>query len=254
VVGRLGPVLGRPGGVLGPPSPPGPVPVGAPSGPTPVGGPSGPTLTDGSSGPTLVDGSSGLALLDRPVELSVSGAVKVDADLGRFPASTELPPLSLAPGPGGAARVARFGVNTVQVSVSDGSSERASAASVFLLGSGMPQQPEVTIAAIEHGPDGLDVAAEHVLLRSTSTSPVDMNGWTLRNLAGDEYRFPPFTLPPSAEVRVFTGEGIDGPDQLFWGRRAPVWGDRGASAILTDATGQEVARRVSSERQRRRPA
>jgi Lamin Tail Domain len=185
---------------------------------------------------------SGRLLVDRAAAVSVSGTVKADLDPRQPPASTQAPPLSLAPGPGGTARVGRFGVNSVLVSVSDGSSERAAASVVFLLGSGMPQQPDVTIEAIVYDPPGRDVAAEHVVLRSRSASTVDLRGWTLRDLAGHVYRFPGFTLQPSAEVRVFTGEGSDGPDRLFWGRRAAVWNNRGDSAVLTNASGREVHR------------
>ena len=85
-------------------------------------------------------------------------------------------------------------------------------------------------------------AGEYVLLRSLASTDVDMTGWTLRDLAGHVYRFPAFALGPSAEVRLYTRVGEDGPGELFWGRRAAVWNNRGDAALLADAEGREVHR------------
>lgn len=202
---------------------------------------------------TLIGAGDGTGrfLVDDPSRVLMSGEVRVEIDPQPVPDVTLLSPLSLAPGTDGSSRVARFGVNSVQVSVSDGKSERSAASLVFFLSSGIPDRPAVTIQGVDYDPPGWDVAGEYVLLRSRAPVEVDMTGWTLRDLAGHVFRFPTFALGPSDEVRMFTRAGDNGPDGLFWGRRAAVWNNEGDAVILADGDGREIHRYSYTRRRRR---
>ena len=105
--------------------------------------------------------------------------------------------------------------------------------------------PAVAIIAIDYDPPGRDVAGEHVVLRNLTTAPVDLAGWTLRDIAPKRphvFTFPSFSLPASGHVRVWTKSGPRDAANLFWKRRAPVWNNPGDTAILRDAAGTEVSR------------
>ena len=81
-----------------------------------------------------------------------------------------------------------------------------------------------------------------MVIKSIGTSPVELEGWTLRDLAHHVYRFPTLSLSPGETVRVWTGPGADDAGNLHWGRRSAVWNNDGDSAVLIDADGREVAR------------
>lgn len=103
----------------------------------------------------------------------------------------------------------------------------------------------VAIIAIDYDPPGRDVAGEHVVLQNLSTKPVDLTGWTLRDIAPVRphvFKFPSFSLPSSGQVRVWTKSGTGDPTNLFWRRRAAIWNNTGDTAILRDAEGVEVSR------------
>lgn len=53
-----------------------------------------------------------------------------------------------------------------------------------------------------------------------------------------------FQLASGATVSVWTGPGRDDAENLYWNRRAAVWNNAGDVAVLADAMGREVARRV----------
>jgi hypothetical protein len=190
---------------------------------------------------TMAEEGGGV-LAEGGAPVTLIGEVTAEMVTQPLPDPAPLAPLPLTPGPDGVVRVSRWGINSVQVSVSDGKSERAAQSVVFFLSSGVPASSPVTIEGIEYDPPGWDVAGEYVVLRSWATADVDMTGWTLRDLAGHVYRFPAFVLGPSSQVRLYTRAGENGPGELFWGRRAAVWNNRGDAALLVDAEGREVHR------------
>lgn len=56
----------------------------------------------------------------------------------------------------------------------------------------------------------------------------DMSAYRLRNNAGDEFTFPAgFRIEAGRNVRIFSGTGADTPTELYWGRAAPAWANRG---------------------------
>ncbi|MCS6883202.1 MAG: lamin tail domain-containing protein [Oscillochloridaceae bacterium] len=101
----------------------------------------------------------------------------------------------------------------------------------------------VVIAHIEFNPPGADVEGEYVLIRNTSSQPMNMTGWKLHDSAQRHtYVFPQFVLSPGAEVKVWTRAGTDDAANLYWGRRVAVWNNTGDTGTLLDASGAVVSR------------
>lgn len=113
-----------------------------------------------------------------------------------------------------------------------------------------------TARAVSHSRGGIEITeiwnwgwAEHVKLTNTSNRPIEIGGWALGALKeGKVFQFPPgFTLKPGATVTVHTGANAtlkqNPPSDLYWNAE-PVWPNRGDTAILFDAAGNEVARYV----------
>ena len=83
---------------------------------------------------------------------------------------------------------------------------------------------------------------EVVTLRNAGDEPIDLSGWTLANESGGSYTFPDgFSLAPGDQVAVHTGRGEDTATDLYWRLRAPVWSDKGGTAILTTPDGEIAA-------------
>jgi hypothetical protein len=97
--------------------------------------------------------------------------------------------------------------------------------------------PDVRIIYIEYNPPGSDVEGEYVLIQNFTSSPVNMTGWTLRDQAGNTFTFPPFSLNPSASVRLWTKSGTNTLYDLYWGRGSAVWNNEGDTAYLRDTSG-----------------
>jgi hypothetical protein len=96
-----------------------------------------------------------------------------------------------------------------------------------------------TITTIVFDPP--DPLAEYVQIQNTSGAPLDMAGWTLRDVANNTYTFPAFSLATGASVRVWTNSGANDAANLFWGRSSAVWNNTGDTAYLRDAQGALVA-------------
>lgn len=101
---------------------------------------------------------------------------------------------------------------------------------------------DVRIAQILFDPIGPEPQGEFVLIQNDRSTAVSLQGWTLSDAAAHVYTFPAFTLQPGWGVRVWTGAGTDGAQDLFWGRKQAVWNNTGDIGILRDAAGTEVSR------------
>ncbi len=53
------------------------------------------------------------------------------------------------------------------------------------------------------------------------------------------YTFPDYTLESAATVKLYTGEGVDSKEELYWGR-SDVWNNDGDVATLYDMNGEIV--------------
>jgi hypothetical protein len=100
----------------------------------------------------------------------------------------------------------------------------------------------VDIAHIEYDPPGRDLDGEYVLLWNTSETPVALTGWVLTD--GDAkhtYTFPPFTLAPGSEVKLWTKRGADDASNLYWNNSRAIWNNDGDTGTLRDASGTTIS-------------
>ena len=104
-----------------------------------------------------------------------------------------------------------------------------------------PMRSGVQIAHVEYNPPGMDVPAEYVLVQNTGGAAIDMTGWTLSDRAFHTFVFPSFMLSPGASVRVWTKSGSNTATDLYWGRGAAIWNNRGDTAYLRNSDGLLVA-------------
>jgi hypothetical protein len=101
------------------------------------------------------------------------------------------------------------------------------------------------LAAAADSPD-----EEYVELTNTGEEDVDLTGFELWDRPGGvvqqsgapegPFVFPEFLLEPGSSVRVWTGEGSDDGENLYWGQSTQVWNREGDRVRLFDADGEFV--------------
>lgn len=100
----------------------------------------------------------------------------------------------------------------------------------------------LAITHIEYDPPGKDVDGEYVLIRNGTAAPVDLTGWTLHDgKAIHSFVFPPFTLAPGAEVKLWTKAGANDAANLHWGERRAIWNNDGDTGTLKNAAGAVIS-------------
>jgi large subunit ribosomal protein L20 len=106
-----------------------------------------------------------------------------------------------------------------------------------------PSYAGLTISHLEYDPPGRDVDGEYVRISNGSGNAINLTGWTLRD-NGDKhvYTFPAFSLAAAAEVQIWTRVGDNDAANLYWASRSAIWNNDGDTAVLSDASGAEVAR------------
>ncbi|MBM2812768.1 MAG: metalloendopeptidase-like rane protein [Chloroflexi bacterium] len=77
--------------------------------------------------------------------------------------------------------------------------------------------------------------------RFAGESSFDLSGFTLKNIAGDSFRFPDgFRIVQDRPVRVYGGPGQNTETALYWGRSGRVWNAMGDCAQLLYPDGQRM--------------
>ncbi len=143
------------------------------------------------------------------------------------------------------------GLNALQVAVSDGKGNTQSASAVFFLQTSAIEKPQVSIEPMEHGRAG-DLRGDHLVIRSETSEPVDLSGWTLRDLSQRVFRFPEMVLQPGQTLTVWTGSGTPDEKNLYLGRKSALLAKGEKTAVLSDPSGREV-HRMELPGPRRRP-
>jgi micrococcal nuclease len=99
------------------------------------------------------------------------------------------------------------------------------------------------IRADAPGNDHENLDGEYVVFENRGSEPLDLSGWTVRDDADHEYRFPDgFTLEPGATVTLYTGSGTDTDSALYWGAERAVWNNGGDTVVVADDAGEVVLR------------
>ena len=83
---------------------------------------------------------------------------------------------------------------------------------------------------------------EWLELANTGARRRVLDGATIRDSAGQVYRFRTLRLRPGDHVRVYTGFGHDTRGSRYWRRSRPVWNDRGDRATLRTRAGRLLDR------------
>ena len=91
------------------------------------------------------------------------------------------------------------------------------------------------------GPDQENPNGEWVEIVNEGTGTVDLTSFTMKDEANHIYTFPPVELQAGQALRLFSGQGRDSADSLYWGlSEDAVWSNSGDTGYLRDAQGRLV--------------
>ncbi|MEU1663524.1 lamin tail domain-containing protein [Streptomyces sparsogenes] len=79
--------------------------------------------------------------------------------------------------------------------------------------------------------------AEYVQIKNSTSSAVQLKGYTLRDNTGYTYTFPSYKISAGKTVKVHTGKGTQSPGHVYWGRGSYVWNNDKDTATLRTASG-----------------
>jgi len=99
----------------------------------------------------------------------------------------------------------------------------------------------IQIEADAPGDDRQNPNGEWIEIANQGDEPVQMQGYTLKDEANHIYTFADFVLAPGRAFRLFSGQGQNGANALYWGlRNESVWNNGSDAAFLRDASGALV--------------
>jgi micrococcal nuclease len=99
----------------------------------------------------------------------------------------------------------------------------------------------IQIEADAPGSDNENPNGEWIEIANQGDGPVSMQGYTLKDEANHIYSFGDFTVPPNQSFRLYSGQGSDNPDEIYWGFSGEsVWNNNGDAAFLRDGEGALV--------------
>lgn len=97
------------------------------------------------------------------------------------------------------------------------------------------------IHADAEGNDNENLNGEYVIFENTGDEVVDLTGWTVSDEAIHEYAFPAgFKLKPGESVTLYTGDGTDTNNELYWREDGAVWNNAGDTVIVKNDSGDTV--------------
>lgn len=81
---------------------------------------------------------------------------------------------------------------------------------------------------------------EYVVFKNTCDFEIDLAVWTVKDLHGNVYEFPEYSVKPGTMFTIFSGEGENSEGSFYWSAKYPVWNNDGDALTLRDSSGRLV--------------
>jgi micrococcal nuclease len=90
------------------------------------------------------------------------------------------------------------------------------------------------------GNDNKNLNDEYFALKNISKKDLDLSGWILSDAKGNHsYTFSPgFILQPQQKVYIYSGEGRDTGEKLYWNSSGAIWNNTGDKIYILDPGGE----------------
>lgn len=81
---------------------------------------------------------------------------------------------------------------------------------------------------------------EYVEIKNFDTRSIQVEGWTLRDIAEHIYTFPNFVMAPNQVCRIYTNQILTDFCSFNYGSGQAIWNNTGDTAYLRDSTGKLI--------------
>ena len=78
---------------------------------------------------------------------------------------------------------------------------------------------------------------EYVEIRNDDTNPIQMQNWTLYDVANHTFTFPTYAMQPGEVCRIYTNENHPESCGFNYGNGSAIWNNSGDTATLRDGNG-----------------
>jgi len=95
----------------------------------------------------------------------------------------------------------------------------------------------VIVSIFYDGVNGTAEPDEYVQIQNQDTKAIQVQNWTLRDLANHVYTFPNYIMQPGQYCRVYTNINDPATCGFNYGSVAAIWNNGGDTATLRDSTG-----------------
>ena len=98
----------------------------------------------------------------------------------------------------------------------------------------------VQIASIFVDGAGSTEPDEYVAIRNDESFAIQLQNWTLRDIANHIFSFPPFVIQPGQTCRVYTNQSHPEWCNFNYGSSSAIWNNDGDCAYLRNALGTQI--------------
>lgn len=98
----------------------------------------------------------------------------------------------------------------------------------------------VQITGIFYDGSGTTEPDEYVQIRNDDSRSIQLQSWTLRDIANHVYTFPAFVISPGQSCRIYTNQVHPEWCSFSYGSGSAIWNNTGDCAYLRNSSGSEI--------------
>jgi hypothetical protein len=111
-----------------------------------------------------------------------------------------------------------------------------------------PKAGDVQFSLVQYNSPGRDTTSnkslngEYWRITNKTRATINLKFWTVKDRAGNTYRFPSYTLAAGRYVLIATGKGTNNRPSFwrYWGRKGHVLNNTGDALYLRSSTGKLI--------------
>jgi hypothetical protein len=92
-----------------------------------------------------------------------------------------------------------------------------------------------------------DIDTEYVEIENPTYSQIRLTGWSLYDKSDNKFKFPVFTIrgrslfsKDKVTVKIWTKDGHDDDNNLYWSKETPVWSEYQDTAYVATSSGEAL--------------
>ena len=96
---------------------------------------------------------------------------------------------------------------------------------------------EININCDAEGDDRINLNGEYVIFKNNNNFDINLGGWTVKDLSTNIYDFGKIIFKSGSELILFSGNGKDSENKLYWNSIKPIWNNDHDTLYLRDSDG-----------------